>query len=153
MLSCSVQLYIFNDEQINETFTIQLSQFAGGTDLLGNRTSVTITILKNDDANGVFSFTQDSLQNAIGNYNKLCMYYILQCLNIVAEIPPNFSGDMSPYRALFTVQRTRGLFGDVTVNWTVVNATSDVSPTEGAVTFRENDMMATFPIYSASDDV
>lgn len=60
---------------------------------------------------------------------------------------------MSPYRAQFTVQRARGLFGDVTVNWTVVNATSDISPTEGAVTFRENDMAATFAIYSASDDV
>ena len=48
-------------------FMIQLSQFDGGTNLLGNQTSVNITILKNDDANGVFSFAQDSLRIAIGN--------------------------------------------------------------------------------------
>ena len=72
---------------------------------------------------------------------------------IVDEIPPGFSGDMTPYRALFTVQRTRGLFGDVTVNWTVVNADPNISPTEGALLFRENDAMATFTIYSTSDNV
>jgi len=60
---------------------------------------------------------------------------------------------MSPYRAQFTVQRRRGVFGDVIVNWTIVDATSDISPTEGAVTFKENDTMATFAIYSTSDDV
>ena len=74
-------------------------------------------------------------------------------MNITAEIPPNFSGDMTPYRAVLTVQRARGLFGEVTVNWTVVNATSQVSPTEGAVTFRESDTVATFTIYSTSDNV
>lgn len=74
-------------------------------------------------------------------------------MNIVAEIPPGFSGDMTPYRAVFTIQRARGQFGDVTVNWTVVNPTSDVSPTEGAVMFRENDAMATFIIYSTADNV
>ena len=74
-------------------------------------------------------------------------------MNIVAEVPPEFSGDITPYRAMFTVQRTRGRFGDVTVNWTVVNPTSDVSPTEGTVMFSENDAMATFIIYSTSDNV
>lgn len=73
--------------------------------------------------------------------------------NTAAEIPPGFSGDMTPYRAVFTVQRTRGLFGDVTVNWTVVNPTSEILPTEGSVVFREYDTMATFIIYSTSDNV
>ena len=54
---------------------------------------------------------------------------------------------------MFTVQRARGLFGDVTVNWTVVNPTPDISPTEGMLLFRENDAMATFTIYSTSDNV
>ena len=60
---------------------------------------------------------------------------------------------MTPYRALFNIQRARGQFGDVMVNWTVVNPTSDVSPTEGTVMFRENDAMATFIIYSTADNV
>ena len=74
-------------------------------------------------------------------------------MNIIAEVPPGFSGDITPHRAVFTVQRTRGRFGDVTVNWTVVNPTLDISPTEGTVMFRENDAMATFIIYSTSDNV
>ena len=73
--------------------------------------------------------------------------------NIVDEIPPGLSGDLTPYTAVFTVQRARGLFGDVTVNWTVVNPTPDISPTEGMLLFRENDAMATFIIYSTSDNV
>lgn len=72
---------------------------------------------------------------------------------IAAEVPLGFSGDVTPYRAVFTVQRTRGLFGDVMVNWTVVNSTSEISPTEGAVMFREDDTTATFAIYSTSDNV
>lgn len=63
--------------QINETFTVRLSQFDGGTELLGSRRAVTITILKNDDANGVFSFTEDSLQSAIGNYDVINIYSTL----------------------------------------------------------------------------
>ena len=63
--------------QVDETFTVRLSQFDGGTELLGNRTSVTITILKNDDANGVFSFTQDSLQLPIGIINDLSIHSVL----------------------------------------------------------------------------
>lgn len=133
-----------------------MSQFNGGTDLLGNRTSVTITIRKNDDANGVFSFAQDSLQIAIGIYNVL--YIRMQCVTMlvklyVDEIPPGFSGDLTPYRAVFTVQRARGTFGDVIVNWTVVNPTSDISPIEGILSFRENDAMATFTIFSTADNV
>ena len=80
----------------------------------------------------------------------LCMY---SNFNITAEIPPGFSGDTTLYRAVFTVQRARGRFGDVLVNWTIVNATSDVSPTEGVLMFRENDAMATFTVYSTPDNV
>jgi len=71
----------------------------------------------------------------------------------IAEIPPNFGGDVAPYRAVFTVQRMQGLFEDVTVNWTVVNATSDISPTEGSVLFRGSQNSATFYIDSVSDNV
>jgi len=47
----------------------------------------------------------------------------------------------------------RGLFEDVVVNWTVVNATSDISPTEGSALFRANQNTAMFYINSVSDNV
>lgn len=55
-------------------YTIQLSQLDGNTDLLGSRTSVDIIISKNDDANGVFLFAQDSLQISIGM--PLCIHIV-----------------------------------------------------------------------------
>ena len=54
---------------------------------------------------------------------------------------------------MFTVQRMQGLFEDVIVNWTVVNATSDISPTEGGVLFRANQNTEMFYIDSVSDNV
>lgn len=50
--------------EVNETFTLQLS--ATNSDLIGEDSSVTITILANDDYNGVFSFSDSSLEQAIG---------------------------------------------------------------------------------------
>jgi len=47
----------------------------------------------------------------------------------------------------------QGLFEDVIVNWTVVNATSDISPTVGGVLFGENQNTAMFYIDSVSDNV
>lgn len=44
--------------QANENFTMILSSIDGT--VLGRRTSVIITILQNDDANGVFSFLNTS---------------------------------------------------------------------------------------------
>ena len=50
--------------QKNETFSLRLT--AIGDTVLRNRTSVQVTILQNDDANGLFSFV-----NTPNNLNKL----------------------------------------------------------------------------------
>ena len=52
--------------ETNETFTLELFSPLGKTQILGSPTTVTITILANDDYNGVFSFTDPSRLVGIG---------------------------------------------------------------------------------------
>ena len=52
--------------ETNETFTLEIFSALGKTDILGSPTNVSITILPNDDYNGVFSFSSSSLFLAIG---------------------------------------------------------------------------------------
>lgn len=55
--------------ETNETFVLEIFS-AAKKDILGTPTNVSITILANDDWNGVFNFTMDSLDQYIGkNYD------------------------------------------------------------------------------------
>ena len=60
--SSTIQLSIFNDTspEINETFTVQLSNPTGGA-RLGDQSEITITILSNDNAHGRIGFEEVSV--------------------------------------------------------------------------------------------
>ena len=59
--------------ELNEMFTFQLS--AANSDLIGAESAVNITILANDDWNGVFRYTNASLDIVIGN--SVCIVRIV----------------------------------------------------------------------------
>lgn len=53
--------------ETDETFLLEI--FSDNPEILGSPSTVSITILANDDWNGVFSFAADSLDLTIGNNN------------------------------------------------------------------------------------
>ena len=57
--------------------------------------------------------------------------------------------------ATFTVQRDAGTFTEVMVDWqvTALNASSDVNPTTGSVTFSEGQTTGIFTITALEDEV
>lgn len=57
--------------------------------------------------------------------------------------------------ATLTIQRNAGLFTEVTVDWEVTtsDATSDISPTRGSVTFSAGQTTGTFNISALEDEV
>lgn len=57
-----------NIPEANETFTLEIFSPLEKAGILGNSTSVSITILPNDDYNGVFSFDSSSLSPVIGGF-------------------------------------------------------------------------------------
>ena len=57
--------------ELNETFTFQLS--AVNSDLIGAESAVNITILANDDWNGVFRYDNTSLDIVIGSVTCVCV--------------------------------------------------------------------------------
>jgi G-protein coupled receptor 98 len=100
---------IFNDNvpEVNEDFNVRLSMPSGGA-RLGEQTSITMTILTNDDAHGVIGFNGDSLSS------------------IVMEVDRELT---------LNIDRGQGTFGMVLVEWELSGDHSDgeITPTSGQV--------------------
>lgn len=62
-----------NIPEANETFTLEIFSPLGKADIIGSPTTVNITILPNDDYNGVFSFDSSSLSPLIGEVASLIL--------------------------------------------------------------------------------
>ena len=60
--------------EIDENFSLQISAIGGNDEIIGEPSSVNITILANDDYAGVFSFTSTSLNLFIGEQS--CIYTV-----------------------------------------------------------------------------
>lgn len=52
--------------ETNETYVLEIFSPLGKTDILGSPTTASMTILANDDYNGVFSYDSSSLLISIG---------------------------------------------------------------------------------------
>ena len=85
---------IDNEPEINETFILEIFS---SKDIIGTPATVSITILANDDWNGVFSFTDSSLSLAIGKLSlpldqtyNICplSVVILLLLSLFSNLPP-----------------------------------------------------------------
>ena len=101
---------VYNDDvpEVDEDFNIALSMPSGGA-RLGQQSSITTTILTNDDAHGVIGFNTDS----------------------VSRIVMEMDGEI-----VLNVDRRGGTFGVVRVQWQLSgdHSTGEISPVAGQVT-------------------
>jgi len=95
--------------EVDEDFSIRLSMPSGGASL-GVQTSVSMTILTNDNAHGLIGFDNDSLSS------------------IISEME-------SSSAVMLNVERTGGTFGLVRVQWELSGAHTlgEITPTSGQV--------------------
>ena len=63
----------------------------------------------------------------------------------------NSSGGVES-RAVLTVIRETGAFGEVDVYWEITNPSADIAPTSGSLTFTENQRVASFEVSAQPDD-
>lgn len=71
---------LINDDDIpetNQTYTFSISSVDGDTSILGSPTSVSVTILPNDDYAGLFLFTASSQEAIIGKKFSTATFTIL----------------------------------------------------------------------------
>ena len=102
------------------------------TAILVEPTQAQITMLENDYPYGLFEF-EDTLLSGI-------------------ETPP----DTSPYNSIeFRVNRERGTFGTVSINWAFSSddAGLEVSPTYGTLTFIEGQYYRDITVYIVPDNI
>ena len=108
-LSFTVAISNDNIPEVDETFGVELSMPSGGA-RLGNQASVAMTILTNDDAHGLIGFSSDSQ----------------------SRIVPELEGT---YELSLNVDRTRGTFGLVSVQWELSGShiPGEIIPSQGQV--------------------
>ena len=139
--------------ETNETFTLEIFSPLGKTEIFGSRTTVSITILPNDDYNGVFSFSSSSLFIAIGKqYIAMQVWFYLFYL-LDEPLNPGSSGSVQS-AANFIIERAAGSFGPATVYWMVdsaVNVSADISPLQGNVEFADSVVTGGFQISALPD--
>jgi G-protein coupled receptor 98 len=118
-----------NDPEDNETYTVALVVPTSGRDVpeLGSPSSLTLIILKNDDANGVVSFSTD-----FETVNELQSQE-----NVVT----------------FQLRRARGLYGNITVSWEVINGTTDFVAANGMTSFAGGQRTANLTLQVVPDNV
>eukprot|EP00118_Oscarella_pearsei_P022727 m.265821 g.265821 ORF g.265821 m.265821 type:complete len:6112 (+) comp40493_c2_seq23:779-19114(+) len=128
-----VQIVNDNIPEIGETFTVRLESPTDGA-RLGDDAAVTVTIAKNDDANGRFLFDPKTSQ----------------------VVPVSESENATDPRGVvtLTVLRLRGLFGTVEMDWEVeVAGWQDLSPTSGRLTFPQDVDSQNIVIRAVHDDI
>ena len=141
--SANITVQIFNDvvtentEQFEIGLTTQNAINNGGVKIT-SPSQTTITILPNDNANGIIEFSYDSIDVILEEPEVAASSYMQQ----------NTFHD-------FVVERNAGRFGKVILSWEVVNASQkyDVSPTSGILMFEEFDREKSFQIRAVADDV
>ena len=141
--SANITVQIFDDvvtentEQFEIGLTTQNAINNGGVKIT-SPSQTTITILPNDNANGIIEFSHDSVNVTLEEPEVAASNYVQQ----------NSFHD-------FVVKRNAGRFGKVILSWEVVNASQkyDVSPTSGILMFEEFDREKSFQLRAVADDV
>ncbi|OXB72852.1 UNVERIFIED_CONTAM: hypothetical protein H355_000852 [Colinus virginianus] len=117
--------------ELDEVYFVVLSAYSEMPGKLGNATTVSITILKNDDPHGIIEFLPDELTVTI-----------------------NESKGEDIYSAVYRVIRNQGKYGNVSVSWVVDPAcTNDVYPEGGTIFFDNLEFSKNITIYSLPDEV
>ncbi|XP_054629148.1 adhesion G-protein coupled receptor V1 isoform X2 [Dunckerocampus dactyliophorus] len=117
--------------EMDETFLVILSSHSTPPSRLGSHREVNVTVRRNDDPFGVIQFMQSG-----------------------ATVVISESKDNEAHQATYTVERNRGLFGEVLVSWILEPAASeDVSPIQGNITFKEGEYLKNFTLLSLPDEI
>uniref|UniRef100_A0A1X7VF86 Staphylococcus aureus surface protein A n=3 Tax=Amphimedon queenslandica TaxID=400682 RepID=A0A1X7VF86_AMPQE len=120
--------------EINETFTFEIYSTK---DIIRPPYNASITILANDDWNGVFNFSSSSISSTIDE-----------------PANPGSSDPSLVSTANLTVIRNVASFGDATVHWEAANLnTIDIEPTSGSVSFSDGVSEAVFQVSAQADNI
>ncbi|XP_048584248.1 adhesion G-protein coupled receptor V1 isoform X2 [Nematostella vectensis] len=109
------------EPELEEFFQVSLTSGGRGCEggTLGNETKRNISVAKSDDPHGIVGFAPEDLIKQVNE----------------SQVSPNI--------VKFNVQRLKGTFGTITVTWEAFstsgdNASLDISPVSGQLTFAEN---------------
>ena len=108
----------------NEELVLSLSNVEGGARVSGIQDTATITVLKSDSSNGMFGFSTDSFRNSVGE----------------------------PGNVTLSVNRSRGVFDEVTVTWEIRDAITDqiafqdFRPATGSIVFQDGQTQQVFTV-------
>ncbi|XP_026199339.1 adhesion G-protein coupled receptor V1 [Anabas testudineus] len=117
--------------ELDETYSVVLSSHGTPPSRLGNHREVNITVRRNDDPFGVIEFIQSGL-----------------------TVTVNESKGTTMHQALYSVVRNRGNFGEVSVSWVLEPLlSSDVTPLQGNITFKEGEHMKNLTLFSVPDEI
>ncbi|XP_075449203.1 adhesion G-protein coupled receptor V1 isoform X3 [Ascaphus truei] len=110
-----------------ESFRVRLKNPKGGAEI-GANSYVTIIIPTNDDAHGVIAFAQNSLMKQAEEMEQD---------NLIS----------------FTIERLRGTYGRVAVEWFANGSVADIFPASGVVTFSDGQAVTTITVTVLADNI
>ncbi|XP_077457045.1 adhesion G-protein coupled receptor V1 [Stigmatopora argus] len=117
--------------ELDETFSVVLSSHSTPPSRIGSHREVNVTVRRNDDPFGVVQFSQSG------------------ATQVIRESKGN-----ETYKVRYSVERSRGLFGEVSVSWTLeLAASGDVTPIQGNITFKEGDFLKNLTLQSLPDEI
>uniref|UniRef100_A0A8C5LUA9 Adhesion G protein-coupled receptor V1 n=1 Tax=Leptobrachium leishanense TaxID=445787 RepID=A0A8C5LUA9_9ANUR len=111
----------------DESFRIRLKNPKGGAEI-GANNLVTVIIPTNDDAHGIVAFSQNSLMKQAEEMDQD---------NLIS----------------FSIERQRGLFGRVVVEWFANGSITDIFPSSGVVTFSDGQALTTITVTIVADNI
>ncbi|XP_074063616.1 adhesion G-protein coupled receptor V1-like isoform X2 [Macrotis lagotis] len=110
-----------------ESFRVQLKNPKGGAEI-GINNYVKIVIPSNDDAYGILAFAQNSLYKQVEEMEQD---------NLIT----------------LNVERLKGTYGRITVEWVATGSISDIFPTSGVISFSEGQALLTITLSVLADDI
>ncbi|XP_031794624.1 adhesion G-protein coupled receptor V1 [Sarcophilus harrisii] len=110
-----------------EFFKVQLKTPKGGAEI-GINNYVKIVIPSNDDAYGIIAFAQNSLYKKVEEMEQD---------NLIT----------------LNVERLKGTYGRITVEWVATGSINDIFPTSGVISFSEGQALLTITLSVLADDI
>ncbi|XP_077792347.1 adhesion G-protein coupled receptor V1 isoform X2 [Podarcis muralis] len=131
----TLEIYPHEEVEVQETYIVRLSIAKGETELDPKAASITLTILKFGDPNGIVQFAPESLSPK---------YY---------EEP---SASEGPLRIVLFIMRIQGTMGNITVHWELSSdsdTTDDFLFTSGSAVIPDEQRTSEIVIFLLPDDV
>ncbi|XP_062985697.1 adhesion G-protein coupled receptor V1 [Elgaria multicarinata webbii] len=133
--SITLEIYPYEEVEVQETFIIRLSIVKGETQLDPKAANITLTILKFGDPNGIVQFASESLS---------LKYY---------EEP---SAPRGPLSIMLFIKRIQGTMGNITIHWELSSdsdTTDDFLNTSGSVVIPDKQRASEIILSLLPDDI